>query len=140
MIDFDNRTDYHVAIDALTPIVDALTTADIELILTNDADISRINGEFRGIAKATDVLSFPYESMPMSPLGSIVISLDAVHRASNTLGHTFEEELLLLLIHGLLHLMGYDHETDRGEMRREEARLIAQFELPKSLIIRNEEL
>ena len=139
MIDFENRTKITVDISPLEAIKEQLGVGDIELIMTDDDDIKKINSEFRSIDKATDVLSFPYEEMPMSPVGSIVISLDYVERVSHELGHSFEDELALLFIHGLLHLMGYDHECDNGEMRHEEKNLIEQFNLPKSLIVRNEE-
>ncbi len=139
MIDFENRTNTTVNIEPLQRIADELNCTNIELILTDDADMKHINREFRNIDTATDVLSFPYEPMPHAPLGSIVISLDAVTRVSDAMGHSFDDELTLLFIHGVLHLMGYDHETDEGEMRCEESRLILQFHLPKSLIIRNEE-
>lgn len=139
MIDFENRTQRNVNMTPLHRIAQELNVENIELILTDDADIRALNKEYRHIDKATDVLSFPLEPIPMGSLGSIVISLDTVSRVSNVLEHTFDDELQLLFIHGLLHLMGYDHESDNGEMRREEARLIAQFQLPESLIIRNEE-
>jgi probable rRNA maturation factor len=76
--------------------------------------------------------------MPMSPLGSIVISQDLVISKAEELGHAQEDEFTLLFIHGLLHLLGYDHEIDDGEMRKEEERLINTFNLPKSLIVRTQ--
>ncbi len=139
MIDFENRTEIIVDITPLEAIKEYLKVGNIELIVTDDDDIKTINSEFRSVDKATDVLSFGYEEMPMSPVGSIVISLDYVEYVSHELGHSFEDELALLFIHGLLHLMGYDHECDSGEMRRKEEALIKQFNLPKSLIVRNEE-
>jgi len=74
------------------------------------------------------------------PLGSIVISSGFVQERSNELGHSEKDELLLLFIHGLLHLLGYDHEDDNGEMRKREKELILKFDLPSSLIVRTEEL
>ncbi len=139
MIDFENRTGQMIDITLLHRIVTELNIGKVELILTDDADIKKLNKQHRNIDTATDVLSFPLEKMPMSPLGSIVISIDTAHRVSIAMNHTLIDELQLLFIHGLLHLMGYDHESDNGDMRREEARLIKQFDLPKSLIIRTEE-
>jgi probable rRNA maturation factor len=75
----------------------------------------------------------------MSPLGSIVICSEYVVQKAKEFGHTDDDEFALLFIHGVLHLLGYDHEVDNGEMRQEEARLIQKFHLPESLIIRNEE-
>jgi probable rRNA maturation factor len=74
--------------------------------------------------------------MPNVPLGSIVISTDFVEKYSKEYNHSYEEEFTLLFIHGLLHLLGYDHETDNGEHREKEEQLIKEFNLPKSLIVR----
>jgi len=138
MIDFINKTDFSFDIKNLEEIYNYLTNKDIELILTTDEEIRELNKIYRNKDKATDVLSFPLEDMPGMPLGSIVISLDTAKRIANELGHSIEEEIKLLFIHGLLHLLGYDHETDNGEMREKEKEIIEKFNLPKSLIIRND--
>ncbi len=70
------------------------------------------------------------------PLGSIIISIDFVEEKSSLYNHSFDEELTLLFIHGLLHLVGYDHEVDDGEHREKEKELIKKFGLPDSLIVR----
>ena len=75
--------------------------------------------------------------MPNMPLGSIVISTDFVEEKAKEYGHTFNEEFSLLFIHGLLHLLKYDHEVDNGEHRAKEEELIKKFNLPDSLIVRN---
>ena len=139
MIEFDNRTDYQFDIKLLENIADYLTQKDIELILTDDEEIRKLNKEFRGIDKPTDVLSFPLEDTPGAMLGVIVISLDKVLEAAQKYNHTPLEELALLFTHGLLHLLGYDHEVDKGEMREKEKEIIEKFNLPKSLIVRNED-
>jgi len=136
MIDFYNRTDKTYSITRLESIAEALSDLEIELILTDNQEIAEINREFRGIDKATDVLSFPSDPFPGAPLGSIVISIDKVELVSQELGHSIDDEMALLFIHGMLHLLGYDHETDNGEMRDKESELIARFQLPKSLIVR----
>jgi len=136
MIELDNRTNLIIDISLLQLISDTLTNKEIELIITSNSEIQSINAECRNINKPTDVLSFPYEEMPMSPLGSIVISQDLVLAKAEEFGHTQEDEFTLLFIHGLLHLLGYDHEIDDGQMRQEEERLINEFNLPKSLIVR----
>ena len=138
MIEFDNRTDDDFSIALLEEISAGLTDGDIELILTGNEEIRQINAEFRGIDKATDVLSFPYEPMPMSPLGSIVISIDFIRQNAAEYGHGETDEFALLYIHGLLHLLGFDHECDNGEMRRREKELIKRYSLPDSLIVRTE--
>lgn len=136
MIELDNRTDKTYSFALLEQIADSLTKQEIELILTDNSEIAEINREFRNIDKATDVLSFPSDPFPGAPIGSIVISVDKVHSVATSLGHSEEDELALLFIHGLLHLLGYDHEVDHGEMRQKEVELIENFNLPKSLIVR----
>jgi len=138
MIELDNRTSLEINTHLLYTIANTLTDKEIELIITDDAEIQEINKEYRSIDKPTDVLSFPYEDMTMSPLGSIVISENFVQQKAQELKHTQENELTLLFIHGLLHLLGFDHETDSGQMREEEARLIQEFNLPTSLIVRTQ--
>ena len=122
----------------LNKITDTLTNKEIELIITSNSQIQSINLQTRNIDKPTDVLSFPYEEMPMTPLGSIVISFDFADEKAKELGHTTSNEISLLFIHGLLHLLGYDHETDSAEMREKEENLIKKFNLPDSLIVRTQ--
>ena len=138
MIELDNRTSLQVNETFLNSIAKTISDKEIELIVTSNEEIRGINKEYREIDKPTDVLSFPYEDMPMSPLGSIVISSSYVELKAKELGHTEDNELALLFIHGLLHLIGFDHEIDNGEMREEEERLINKFNLPKSLIVRTQ--
>ena len=138
MIELDNRTNLTVDTSLLQSISDTLTKKEIELIITTSNEIQSINAEYRNIDKATDVLSFPYEEMPMAPLGSIVISEDFVKEKAKDFGHSELDELTLLFIHGLLHLLGYDHEVDSGEMREKELSLIEEFNLPTSLIVRTQ--
>jgi probable rRNA maturation factor len=137
MIDFDNRTNFDFDVNKLKDIYEYLTNKDIELILTDDEEIKKLNKEYRNKDKPTDVLSFPLEEMPGMPLGSIVISIDTAKKGAQEHGHSVEDEIKLLFIHGLLHLLGYDHETDNGEMREKEKEIIEKFNLPPSLIIRN---
>jgi probable rRNA maturation factor len=138
MIDFDNRTSYEFDINTLKGIYNLLTDKDIELILTDDEEIKELNKTYRNKDKATDVLSFPLEVMPGMPIGSIVISLDTAKKGAEEYGHSVEDEIKLLFLHGLLHLLGYDHETDNGEMRAKEEEIIKSLNLPSSLIVRNE--
>ncbi|MDO9056862.1 MAG: rRNA maturation RNase YbeY [Sulfuricurvum sp.] len=136
MIELDNRTDKNYNLALLEQIADTLSTQEIELILTDNDEIAQINREFRDIDKATDVLSFPSDPFPEAPLGSIVISVDKVQSIAQELGHSEDNEIALLFIHGMLHLLGFDHEVDNGEMRQKEVELIERFNLPKSLIVR----
>jgi len=138
MIELDNRTSLNININILDNIANSLSNKDIELIITDDKEIQEINKTHRNIDKSTDVLSFPYEDMPMSPLGSIVISSLHVETKAKELGHTSDDEIALLFTHGILHLLGFDHEVDKGEMREKEFEIIKNFNLPKSLIIRTQ--
>ncbi len=138
MIDFENQTDYEIDISSLEIILNDLTEKNIELIIVNNDEIKKLNEEHRNINKATDVLSFPLEfDIPNMPLGSVVISVDFVQDKAKEYNHSFEDELKLLFIHGVLHLIGFDHEIDNGEHRKKEEELIKKYNLPNSLIIRN---
>jgi probable rRNA maturation factor len=138
MIDYENNTSFEIDIQKLETITNSLTTKDIELLIVKNDEIQELNKEHRQIDKATDVLSFPMDfDMPNMPLGSVVISIDFVEDKAEEYKHTQEEEFILLYIHGLLHLLGYDHEIDAGEHRAKEEELIKQYNLPNSLIIRN---
>jgi probable rRNA maturation factor len=140
MIDFENNTDIDVNFNIFEPLLEFLTSKDVELIIVGDDEIKAINAQTRGKDSATDVLSFPLEEVPNATLlGTIIISIDHVKAGSAQFGHTQEDELSLLFTHGLLHLLGYDHECDDGEMREKEEEVINKFNLPKSLIIRTEE-
>jgi probable rRNA maturation factor len=135
MIELDNQTNIEIDIESLDNI--ANESKIIELIIVNDTTMKTINSEQRGVDKTTDVLSFPLEDFPHFPLGSIVIISDLSKIKANEFGHSLKDEITLMFIHGLLHIKGYDHECDDGEMREQEERLISEFKLPKSLIIRN---
>jgi len=139
MIELTNTTDFQPDINLLERLAQRLSERPVELILTDNAAIQELNRQHRDIDKPTDVLSFPLENVPFAPLGSVVISVDFVRNKAQALGHTPQEEAALLFLHGLLHLLGYDHETDEGQMRREEERIIREFSLPESLIVRTEE-
>jgi len=136
----ENQTNYKVSIDLLEQIALTQTSQDIELIICHNDYIKEINLQHRQKDIPTDVLSFPLDNMasiPNFPLGSIVISIDFVEEKAKEFGHNCDDELALLFIHGLLHLLGFDHEIDNGEHRKKEEELIKQFNLPKSLIVRN---
>ncbi len=137
MIDFENKTDFDFDVNSLNEIYCYLTDKDVELILTTDEEIKELNKTYRQKDQPTDVLSFPLENIPGMPLGSIVISIDTAKKGAKEFSHSVEDEIKLLFIHGLLHLLGYDHETDNGEMRAKEEQIIKKFNLPQSLIIRS---
>ncbi len=138
MIDLENQTTVEIDITLLEQIQQTLTSKECELILTDNPTIQELNKTHRNIDKPTDVLSFPLEfDLPHMPLGSIVISVDYAQEKAKEFNHTLEEEITLLFIHGLLHLLGFDHEVDKGEHRAKEEELIKAFNLPNSLIVRN---
>lgn len=147
-IDFDNQTDFKISDDLLLfleKVFDkillnlGLKNKQCELLLVDNPTIQNLNKIHRNKDKPTDVLSFPLESDFSPLLGSIVISLDFIKQNSEKYHHTPNDEMALLFIHGILHLLGFDHEKDRGEQRQKEKELIDFFHLPPSLIIRNQE-
>ena len=95
---------------------------EVALVLAGDRLVHRLNKQYRGKDKATDVLSFPGDGAEGS-LGDIVISLDTAARNARGLGRTLPQELDVLALHGFLHVLGHDHETDDGTMDRIERRL-----------------
>ena len=140
IIDLDNQTTLHVNTEMMEEIAASLTKQNIEVIITDNDSIATLNATHREKDTPTDVLSFPMEAvLETMPLGSIVISEDFVKEKAREFGHSEDAELSLLFIHGLLHLLGYDHEVDSGEMRAKEKEIIQAFALPSSLIIRTEE-
>jgi probable rRNA maturation factor len=103
-------------------------------LLTSDSGIRRLNRKFRGKDEPTDVLSFPAARPDF--LGDIAISTDRAAEQAREQGHSLDAEIRVLLLHGLLHLTGLDHERDRGRMRRVEQRWRRRLELPAGLLER----
>jgi probable rRNA maturation factor len=121
----------------------ARARGEVTIALVGDARVRALNRTYRGKDYATDVLSFPAsgegrkgrkDSRPS--LGDIVIATGVARRQARALGHHFTAELRILALHGLLHLLGYDHERDRGRMRRLEQRLLRRTGLRDGLIER----
>src|SRR5207253_1834332 len=90
-------------------------------LVTGDRELRRLNREFLGKDYATDVLSFP-SGRRDGALGEMAISIDRAREQASAFGHTVEDEIRVLMLHGALHLMGMDHETDGGRMARAETR------------------
>ena len=112
---------------------------EVEVLLAGDKTLKRLNREYRGKNKATDVLSFP--AMPeMADVfaGDLAISLETAGRQAEEHGHELKVEVRVLMLHGLLHLAGMDHEVDSGEMAAREAELRGKLRLPSGLIARVE--
>ena len=112
---------------------------EFSVLLTGDERLRAMNLQFRGVDKPTDVLSFPPlpEAANSGQGGDLAISLEIASRQAAAYGHSLQMEVKILILHGLLHLAGYDHERDRGQMRRRESRLRRQFALPAGLVERS---
>ena len=126
--------------NALREFFSALTSQvargrDATCLVATDAELRRFNREFRGKDYATDVLSFPSE-VSGRWIGEIAISFDRASEQAAELGHGVDQELRLLMLHGVLHLTGYDHETDAGAMARAEQKWRRRLGLPLGLIER----
>jgi probable rRNA maturation factor len=115
-----------------------LARREVTVCFVDNREIARLNREFRGKPKPTDVLSFPANGNGAKDfsvernerfLGDIAISPQAARRNAKRFGRTLDEELRVLILHGVLHLVGYDHEVDDGEMDRIETRLRHKFGL-----------
>lgn len=112
----------------------------VTVLLTTDAALRSLNRRFRGKNKATDVLSFPAENLLQSRekiAGDLAISIPTARRQAAEHGHTLAAELRILILHGLLHVAGYDHEIDDGQMHHRERQLRARLGLPQGLIERS---
>jgi probable rRNA maturation factor len=121
---------------------------EVTLLLASNTQLRRLNRQFRGKDYATDVLSFPSENPPRQRpkprssrtpagyAGDIAISVDIARKNGGVLGHGVAAEIKTLILHGLLHLAGYDHESDHGQMARKELSLRRALGLPEGLIER----
>ncbi|MGD1214084.1 MAG: rRNA maturation RNase YbeY [Terriglobales bacterium] len=109
----------------------------VNVLVTSNAELKSLNRRFRGKDKPTDVLSFPAEPDPRKQFaGEIAISAEIAAQNARPLGHSPAEEVKILVLHGVLHLRGYDHECDNGQMARREKQLRAKLHLPLGLIER----
>jgi probable rRNA maturation factor len=113
----------------------------VDVLVTSSSELRGLNRRFRGKDKSTDVLSFP--SLPPKQgrikkvAGELAISLDIARENAGRLGHSVAEEIKVLTLHGILHLAGFDHERDSGEMARAENRLRRKLRLETGLIERS---
>ena len=109
----------------------AKVAGDVDILISGNKRLQELNRRFRRKNKPTDVLSFP---RPIG--GDIAISADIARENASLYGHAAIVELKILVLHGMLHLAGHDHETDNGKMARLETRLRTELKLPASLIDR----
>jgi probable rRNA maturation factor len=118
----------------LSRIAPASAKGDLSVAIVSDRRMRALNRQFRGKDKVTDVLSFPAESRGF--MGDIVIAAGMSMRQAREAGHSAQTEVRVLALHGLLHLLGYDHESDDGKMARTELRLRKKAGLKEGLIER----
>ena len=111
----------------------------VTVLLASNREMRSLNHRFRGKRQATDVLSFPAPASSSGFAGDIAISVEIASRNARELGHATSREVEILMLHGILHLAGYDHENDRGEMASKEELLRGKLALPSGLIKRNSE-
>jgi probable rRNA maturation factor len=107
-----------------------------ECLITDDRQMQSLNAAFLKQNYPTDVLSFPTHGQPFA-IGECAISVERADEQSREFGHSLIEEIEILMLHGVLHLMGFDHETDGGEMAQAEARWRTDLKLHTSLIERS---
>jgi probable rRNA maturation factor len=117
----------HFAITALGAL-DIPATSELSIALVSPETIADLKGRYYGEAAPTDVLSFPMDGPEGPVIGDVVICPSVARRQARGLGRTYEEEMALLLVHGILHLAGRDHATPEEEiaMRREERRILGE--------------
>ena len=135
----------------LARVAPARARGAVAIALVSDGVMRRLNGEYHRVDRPTDVLSFPFQNIPgkfskadalrnlpgmFYPLGDIAIALGVARRQAREQGHSLQTELRIPALHGLLHLLGYDHEADQGQMKRAEERLRRRAGLPVGLIQR----
>lgn len=109
----------------------------VQVLVTSSRDLQALNHRYLGKDRPTDVLSFPaLPGLPLRMAGDLAISADIAAQNARRLGHTTAEEIKILILHGVLHLAGYDHERDDGEMARREMKLRQMLGLPAGLIER----
>ncbi len=109
----------------------------VNVLVTSSAELRSLNRRFLNLDKPTDVLSFPSEPATVKSFaGDIAISSDIAARNARDLGHALVSEIKILILHGLLHLRGYDHEQDQGQMATAEQQLRRKLHLPIGLIER----
>jgi probable rRNA maturation factor len=119
----------------LSAVAPARARGTVTIAVVSDARIRALNNRYRRKLRATDVLSFPGD-VP-GYLGDIVIASGVARRQARDAGHSLQTEFRVLALHGLLHLLGYDHERDAGRMARIEARLRVRGGLREGLIERH---
>src|SRR5437016_2534656 len=109
----------------------------VTLMVTDNRELRALNLRFKGADRATDVLSFPAPVFVRGFAGDIAISVEIAAKNARRLGHSVSDEIRILVLHGVLHLAGYDHDSDNGEMASRELLMRKRLSLPTGLIERN---
>ena len=109
----------------------------VTLMVTDNRELRALNMRFKGADRATDVLSFPAPVFVRGFAGDIAISVEIAAKNARRLGHSVSDEIRILVLHGVLHLAGYDHDSDNGEMASRELLMRKRLSLPTGLIERN---
>ncbi|PYV53750.1 MAG: rRNA maturation RNase YbeY [Acidobacteria bacterium] len=109
----------------------------VTLMVTDNRELRALNLRFKGADRATDVLSFPAPVFVRGFAGDVAVSVEIAAKNARLLGHSVSEEIRILVLHGVLHLAGYDHDTDNGEMASRELLMRKRLSLPTGLIERN---
>jgi probable rRNA maturation factor len=109
----------------------------VTLMVTDNHELRALNLRFKGADRATDVLSFPAPVFVRGFAGDIAISVDIAAKNARLLRHSVSDEIRILVLHGVLHLAGYDHDSDNGEMESRELLMRKRLSLPTGLIERN---
>lgn len=144
MISYINNTSFNISeeiIDFLSLIKNEVCENEVELVIVDNNEIRALNRNFLNKDCETDVLSFSINNDGINikdlSIGSIVISITKALDVINIYKHSIKDELAILFIHGLLHLLGYDHELDNGEHRKKEKEILNKFGIDTSLIERS---
>ena len=125
VVDSEVETVIRLAVEKVGELYDE-KNSEVSVTVTNDAEIHKLNKKYRGIDRPTDVLSFAFreseDDLDKENLGEIIISLPRATAQAEEYGHSLKREVAFLTVHGMLHLLGYDHieEEDREEMENEQ--------------------
>lgn len=142
-VDDEIRSEIMRAVEFIGENYDA-ADCEVSITLTDDEHIHELNREYRGIDRPTDVLSFAFnesdepeiiyeDESHIDVLGDIIVSVDRAREQSIEYGHSFKREIIFLIVHGMLHLLGYDHieESDRLEMEAEQKFIMSELAIAR---------
>ena len=131
------------AVETMGDLYDA-ANCEVSITVTDDQRIHDLNRQYRGIDRPTDVLSFAFNESDepeiifddedhIDTLGDIIVSIDRARAQAVEYGHSFKREIIFLIVHGMLHLLGYDHmeELERREMEAEQKFVMAELNIPR---------